>query len=207
MATATEGALNPVTAIALVGVLGVGSQWLAWRLRMPAIVLMLVAGLLIVTRSFGYAETRLLIGRVMLGMIFIGSGVAGHLMQTDAILDRNGAALAVYGSPEPKTSADIKAKLLKRLVGVAGFEPAAPASRRQCSTKLSYTPITGWVIYFRSFARASAYSVLQGIQRPTIYRARMGRSSIGRAPVFGTVGWRFESSRPSHSLDCYKRMI
>lgn len=26
----------------------------------------------------------------------------------------------------------------------------------------------------------------------------MGRSSIGRAPVFGTVGWRFESSRPSH---------
>ena len=47
MATATEGALNPVTAIALVGALGVGSQWLAWRLRMPAIVLMLVAGLLI----------------------------------------------------------------------------------------------------------------------------------------------------------------
>ena len=26
------------------------------------------------------------------------------------------------------------------MVGVAGFEPAAPASRRQCSTKLSYTP-------------------------------------------------------------------
>ena len=26
------------------------------------------------------------------------------------------------------------------LVGVAGFEPAAPASRRQCSTRLSYTP-------------------------------------------------------------------
>ena len=26
------------------------------------------------------------------------------------------------------------------LVGVSGFEPPAPASRRQCSTKLSYTP-------------------------------------------------------------------
>ena len=26
------------------------------------------------------------------------------------------------------------------LVGVTGFEPATPASRRRCSTKLSYTP-------------------------------------------------------------------
>ncbi|PYE83989.1 cation:proton antiporter [Pseudoroseicyclus aestuarii] len=37
--------LGPVAAIALVGAIGVGSQWVAWRLRMPAIVLMLVAGL------------------------------------------------------------------------------------------------------------------------------------------------------------------
>ncbi len=47
--TTTDGlaeiaGLSPVLAIALVGVLGVGSQWLAWRLRMPAIVLMLAAG-------------------------------------------------------------------------------------------------------------------------------------------------------------------
>ncbi|MBV0911893.1 cation:proton antiporter [Anianabacter salinae] len=41
------GALSPVTAIALVGALGVGSQWLAWRLRLPAIVLMLVAGVIV----------------------------------------------------------------------------------------------------------------------------------------------------------------
>lgn len=26
------------------------------------------------------------------------------------------------------------------MVGVSGFEPPAPASRRQCSTRLSYTP-------------------------------------------------------------------
>ncbi|MEM9269714.1 MAG: sodium:proton antiporter, partial [Pseudomonadota bacterium] len=37
---------DPVMLFALIGVLGIGSQWLAWRLRMPAIVLMLVAGLL-----------------------------------------------------------------------------------------------------------------------------------------------------------------
>ena len=29
---------------------------------------------------------------------------------------------------------------LKSLVGVRGFEPPAPASRTQCSTRLSYTP-------------------------------------------------------------------
>ena len=40
------GALDPMTAIALVGVLGVGAQFLAWRMQMPAIVLMLVAGII-----------------------------------------------------------------------------------------------------------------------------------------------------------------
>ncbi len=40
-------AMAPAMAFALVGALGVGSQWLAWRLRMPAIVLMLLAGILI----------------------------------------------------------------------------------------------------------------------------------------------------------------
>ncbi len=44
--TAAE-AMAPVMAFALVGALGVGSQWAAWRLRMPAIVLMLVAGVVI----------------------------------------------------------------------------------------------------------------------------------------------------------------
>ena len=29
------------------------------------------------------------------------------------------------------------------MVGVRGFEPPAPASRKQCSTRLSYTPPTG----------------------------------------------------------------
>ena len=47
MATGVESGLAPVLGFALVGALGVGSQWLAWRLRMPAIVLMLAAGLLV----------------------------------------------------------------------------------------------------------------------------------------------------------------
>jgi NhaP-type Na+/H+ or K+/H+ antiporter len=36
-----------VTAVALVGVVGVGAQWLAWRLKLPGIVVMLAAGVLI----------------------------------------------------------------------------------------------------------------------------------------------------------------
>ncbi|MBV2360747.1 cation:proton antiporter [Thalassococcus sp. CAU 1522] len=47
MAIPAAGGFDPVLGFALVGALGVGSQWLAWRLRMPAIVLMLAAGLLV----------------------------------------------------------------------------------------------------------------------------------------------------------------
>lgn len=38
--------LEPAALIAIVGVLGIGSQYIAWRLRLPGIVLMLVAGIL-----------------------------------------------------------------------------------------------------------------------------------------------------------------
>lgn len=44
--TGAEAGLTPITAIALVGVLGVGAQYIAWRMQLPAIVLMLVAGVL-----------------------------------------------------------------------------------------------------------------------------------------------------------------
>ena len=37
---------NIVLAIAIIGLLGVGAQWLAWRLALPAIVVMAIAGLL-----------------------------------------------------------------------------------------------------------------------------------------------------------------
>jgi len=37
---------NLVLAVTLIGVLGIGAQWLAWRLNLPAIVLMAIAGIL-----------------------------------------------------------------------------------------------------------------------------------------------------------------
>ncbi|SFR41100.1 sodium/proton antiporter, CPA1 family [Yoonia tamlensis] len=68
------GAMAPVMAFALVGALGVGSQWVAWRLRMPAIVLMLVAGVLIgpVTGVFNPARD---IGPLMGPMISIAVAI------------------------------------------------------------------------------------------------------------------------------------
>ncbi len=38
--------MEPAVLFAVIGCLGIGSQWLAWRLQMPAIVLMLAAGVL-----------------------------------------------------------------------------------------------------------------------------------------------------------------
>lgn len=48
MSTIADGAaMAPVTAFALVGVLGVGAQLWAWRMNIPAIVLMLAAGIIV----------------------------------------------------------------------------------------------------------------------------------------------------------------
>ncbi|MEY1555836.1 cation:proton antiporter [Yoonia sp. R2331] len=69
-----DGAMAPVVAFALVGALGVGSQWLAWRLRMPAIVLMLAAGIL-VGPVFGVFDPARDIGPLMGPMISIAVAI------------------------------------------------------------------------------------------------------------------------------------
>ena len=75
MAIETEaGAMAPVVAFALVGALGVGSQWLAWRLRMPAIVLMLAAGIL-VGPVLGIFDPARDIGPLMAPMIAIAVAI------------------------------------------------------------------------------------------------------------------------------------
>src|SRR3954463_10847995 len=71
------------------------------------------------------------------------------------------------------------------MVGVRGFEPPAPASRTQCSTRLSYTPTLarngvapaqGPAIYRSSSARASG--VLNAIARGI---ARLNLKGLERA--------------------------
>jgi len=68
------GAMQPVMAFALVGALGVGSQWLAWRLRMPAIVLMLVAGI-VIGPVLGVFDPARDIGPLMQPMIAIAVAI------------------------------------------------------------------------------------------------------------------------------------
>lgn len=74
MASETTGGLDPVSAIALVGVVGVGAQWLAWRLRVPGIVLMLLAGVLI-GPVFGIFDPARDIGPLTTPMISIAVAV------------------------------------------------------------------------------------------------------------------------------------
>jgi NhaP-type Na+/H+ or K+/H+ antiporter len=102
--TAADGAMAPVMAFALVGALGVGSQWLAWRLRMPAIVLMLLAGLA-VGPVFGLFDPERDIGPLMGPMISVAVAIIlfeGGL--TLNIHSLRGAAegvkrLVVWGAP------------------------------------------------------------------------------------------------------------
>ncbi|SPJ23715.1 cation:proton antiporter [Palleronia abyssalis] len=68
------GALDPVAAVALVGALGVGAQWLAWQLRMPAIVLMLAVGV-IAGPVLGIFDPQRDIGPFYLPMISIAVAI------------------------------------------------------------------------------------------------------------------------------------
>ncbi|RKF17298.1 sodium:proton antiporter [Roseovarius spongiae] len=72
-ATAGE-ALHPVMAFALVGVLGVGAQWIAWKMRLPAIVLMLLAGLA-VGPGLGFFDPERDIGPLMAPMISVAVAI------------------------------------------------------------------------------------------------------------------------------------
>lgn len=72
--TGDPSALPVVAAFALVGALGVGSQWIAWQLRMPAIVLMLAAGLL-VGPVFGVFDPARDIGPLLSPLISIAVAV------------------------------------------------------------------------------------------------------------------------------------
>ncbi len=51
------------------------------------------------------------------------------------------------------------------MVGVRGFEPPAPASRRQCSTKLSYTPILSYGTLPATVSAAALATTVAGIRQ------------------------------------------
>ena len=72
---------------------------------------------------------------------------------------------ALWASAEPTSQI-----FPKNLVGVTGFEPTTPASRRQCSTKLSYTPTLAAIVLPWSSDRRRTIRMLEGtgnVQRST----------------------------------------
>ena len=74
MATPVDAGLSPVLALSLVGALGVGAQWLAWRLRLPGIVLMLAAGLA-VGPGLGLLDPSRDIGALLQPMVAIAVAI------------------------------------------------------------------------------------------------------------------------------------
>ena len=67
-------AVDPVRQLATIGVLGVGAQWVAWRLRVPAIVLMLGIGLL-AGPLLGVLDPKAALGDLMAPIISIAVAV------------------------------------------------------------------------------------------------------------------------------------
>jgi hypothetical protein len=55
-----------------------------------------------------------------------------------------------YGVSFP-ISGPVVLEIVRKVVGVAGFEPATPTSRTWCATRLRYTPTEG-----RTYSRATA---------------------------------------------------
>ena len=70
----TELGMDPVAAVACIGVLGVGAQWIAWRMQIPAIVLMLLAGI-VVGPVLGVLNPAQDLGPIMAPMISIAVAV------------------------------------------------------------------------------------------------------------------------------------
>jgi NhaP-type Na+/H+ or K+/H+ antiporter len=77
-------AVDPVMQLATIGVSGVGAQWVAWRQRVPAIVLMLGIGLL-AGSMLGVLDPKAVLGDLMTPIISIA--VAVILFEGDLILN------------------------------------------------------------------------------------------------------------------------
>ena len=151
---ATDGALAPVMSFALVGALGVGAQWAAWRLRMPAIVLMLLAGLLI-GPVLGVFDPSRDIGPLMGPMISIAVAI---------ILFEGGLTLNFH-------SLRGAAEGVKRLV-VLG----APLGWLFSTLALHYVAGLGW-------ASSAVFGGIMIVTGPTVIAPLLRQARLNRRPA------------------------
>lgn len=154
MATPADAGMNPVTAFALVGVLGVGAQWLAWRLNLPAIVLMLVAGLL-VGPVFGILDPSVAMGDLLQPIIAIA--VAIILFEGGLTLNFKSLSDAAVG--------------VKRLVIIGG-----PVGWLLSASVLHYVGGLSW-------ATASVFGGIMIVTGPTVIAPLLRQARLKRRPA------------------------
>ena len=154
MSVAAEGAMAPVMAFALVGALGVGSQWLAWRLRMPAIVLMLAAGL-IVGPVLGLFDPARDIGPLMGPMISIAVAI---------ILFEGGLTLNLHSLRDA-------AEGVRRLVVIG-----APLGWLLSALALHYVAGLGW-------GAAAVFGGIMIVTGPTVIAPLLRQARLKRRPA------------------------
>lgn len=154
MATAETAGLAPVMAFALVGALGVGSQWIAWRLRMPAIVLMLVAGLA-VGPGLGILDPGRDFGALLQPMVAIAVAI---------ILFEGGLTLNLGGLRDAATG-------VKRLV-VLG----APLGWIASAAALHYVAGLSW-------ATSAVFGGIMIVTGPTVIAPLLRQARLRRRPA------------------------
>ncbi|RUS59293.1 sodium:proton antiporter [Pseudorhodobacter sp. E13] len=153
MAVESAG-LSPVEAFALVGVIGVGAQWLAWRLQMPAIVLMLVAGLIIGPATGIFIPSRD-IGDLVGPMISIAVAV---------ILFEGGLTLNFHALQDA-------AKGVRRLVIVG-----APLGWLTSTLAVHYGAGLGW-------AASAVFGGIMIVTGPTVIAPLLRQARLSRRPA------------------------
>jgi NhaP-type Na+/H+ or K+/H+ antiporter len=154
MTTAEAGALTPELAFALVGALGVGSQWLAWRLQLPAIVLMLVAGLAIGPAT-GILVPERDIGPLLQPMIAIAVAI---------ILFEGGLTLNLHGLGDAKRG-------VLRLVLVG-----APLGWALSAAALHYIAGLSWPV-------AAVFGGIMIVTGPTVIAPLLRQARLARRPA------------------------
>ncbi|SNS73531.1 cation:proton antiporter [Tropicimonas sediminicola] len=151
--SAGGGGLTPEVAIAVIGVLGVGAQWIAWRLQMPAIVLMLAAGLAVGPGLEWLVPARD-IGPLVEPMVAIAVAI---------ILFEGGLTLNLHGLRDAATG-------VRRLV-ILG----APLGWLFSAMALHYVAGLGW-------AAASVFGGIMIVTGPTVIAPLLRQARLSRRP-------------------------
>lgn len=154
MASPDVVGLTPINAIALVGALGVGAQWLAWRLQLPGIVLMLLAGI-IVGPVLGILDPARDIGPLVGPMVSVAVAI---------ILFEGGLTLNFHQLSDAATG-------VKRLVFVG-----APLGWLTSALALHYGAGLGW-------EASAVFGGIMIVTGPTVIAPLLRQAKLGRRPA------------------------